>query len=76
MYGGREGLLRGSDDGGDRGAGLCSDAGTLCRHRRAGGGFGALRREDGAADGRIIGAVPAISRFGGGDPPAVGKYRV
>ena len=52
------------------------DAGPLCRHRRAGGGFGAFRREDGAADGRIVGAVPAISRFGGGDPPAVGAYRV
>ena len=73
---GGAGLLRRGDDRGDCGAGLYSDTGALCGYRGAGGGFGTLRGEDGAADGRAFGFVRAVARSGGGDPPAVGKYRV
>ena len=73
---GGAGLLRRGDDGGDCGAGLYSDAGALCGYRGAGGGFGTLRGEDGAADGRAFGFVRSVARSGGGDPPAVGEYRV
>lgn len=74
--GGGAGLLRRGDDRGDCGTGLYSDAGTLCWYRGAGGGFGTLRGEDGAADGRAFGVFRTVARSGGGDPPAVGEYRV
>lgn len=74
--GGGAGLLRRGDDRGDCGAGVYSDAGTLCGYRGAGGGFGTLRGEDGAADGRAFGSFRAVAYIGGGNPPAVGEYRV
>lgn len=70
--GGGQGILRGGRLAGDRKTGLYPYAGAVCGNQGAGGRWGTLRGEDGAADFRTGGVVPKVPRAGGGDQEAVG----